>query len=56
MNYPCRQCNKLKPEDEVISRFTVYGKKRIRFRQCKECMRLAKKAYRNKKEDTHGTV
>ena len=42
--------NKSKPESEVITRFTVYGKERIRFKACDECRRLSRKVYRKKKE------
>lgn len=51
MRYPCRGCNQTKPESEVITRFTVYGKERIRFKQCEECRRLARKVYRKAKEE-----
>ena len=50
MRYPCRQCEAEKPEAEVLTRFVVYGKERIRFKSCLECRKVARKNYRKKKE------
>lgn len=42
----CRRCGNEKPSEELTTRFTLWGKERVRFHQCDECKRLAKKSYR----------
>ena len=51
MKFPCRSCGAPKPEKEVITRFKVYGLDRLRFKMCRECLRLALKAYRLKQKE-----
>ena len=52
MRYPCRVCEAEKPEAEVLTRFVVYGKERIRFKACESCRKLARKNYRKKEKVT----
>ena len=45
---PCRECGKLRPMNEIASRFKVYGQWRIRFKRCRECLQAARRSYRRK--------
>ena len=53
MTYPCRICGARKPEKEVVTIFSVYGKNRVRFKSCLECRRLARVAYQQKKKEKY---